>query len=1032
VTKLLFTTIGSLASQSAAQSALNANFTAIQTAFENTLSRDGTATNDMDASLDMNSNRILNLPAAVGNTEPVRFVDVQSFVDAAEAAQVASEAALDSFTDLYLGVKSVDPTLDNDGNALLTGALYFNNVTNEMMVYSGVIWEQVTLSAATIAALDAAVASALASEVAAGISETNASNSESNASSSASGASSSASTAITNAANAVVSASNASTSASNAATSESNAAASLVAVDAIETNVTAIYDSFDDVYLGAKPTPPTVDNDGDALTEGDLYYNNGTGLLYYFNGSIWTGLTNVGLLDVVDDLSPQLGGNLDLNSKNITGTGNLNYTGALTLTGDVALATTKGISWAAGDAVFRHSAGILTVAPGDLRVTTAGTNTASVATVGGTQTLTGKTVSSASNTLTLNLAAGTLTGTKAEFNTAVSDTDLLFTNDLGSTVQSYDATILVDADIGVNVQAYDSDLTTWAGLTSSTNAQSLVTAANYAAMRTLLDLEVGVDFYSTTAVDTAISNLSSVYQPLDSDLTAIAALTTTSYGIGALEKTTAGTAATYVGLGTADAVGFAGITNSGATALSGVISPTQITAQADDYAPTGLSTATTLRLDSDATRAITGLTGGASGRLILIHYIGTTSVTLKDENAGSTAANRFALLADVDLVTDACILLQYDATSSRWRIAGGSGSGGGSPTNAEYLVGALDGTLSAERLVTDTPFATWDIATAGIARVLTGDGTGLPSNIGLVASVASSALTIAIKGVDGNDPSATNPVFVPFRSPTAATGVPVVRRVIAANSLVISSGSTMGFTSATAGRLWIVAFDDAGTIRLGAINCLSGTSIYALRDSLLVSSTAEGGAGAADSAQVFYTGTAVTTKALRILGYMEWSAGLTTAGTWDIVPTTIQVSGLGVLRPNDFTLADASEMEAGTAIDRAVVPAYQHRHPGHLKAWVHFNGDGTVGIRRAFNVSSITDNGTGDYTVNFTTNFSAADYAMIGTCGQSAAGGPSGVVAHRQDTPVYSVSQNAIYTLRSTDAVLLDYPKVSVAYWGDQ
>ena len=929
MTKLLFTTIGSLASQSAAQSALNANFTAIQTAFENTLSRDGTATNDMDADLDMNSNRILNLPAAVGNTEPVRFVDVQSFVDAAEAAQVASEAALDSFTDLYLGVKSVDPTLDNDGNALLTGALYFNNVTNEMMVYSGVIWEQVTLSAATIAALDAAVASALASEVAAGISETNASNSESNASSSASGASSSASTAITNAANAVVSASNASTSASNAATSESNAAASLVAVDAIETNVTAIYDSFDDVYLGAKPTPPTVDNDGDALTEGDLYYNNGTGLLYYFNGSIWTGLTNVGLLDVVDDLSPQLGGNLDLNSKNITGTGNLNYTGALTLTGDVALATTKGISWAAGDAVFRHSAGILTVAPGDLRVTTAGTNTASVATVGGTQTLTGKTVSSASNTLTLNLAAGTLTGTKAEFNTAVSDTDLLFTNDLGSTVQSYDATILVDADIGVNVQAYDSDLTTWAGLTSSTNAQSLVTAANYAAMRTLLDLEVGVDFYSTTAVDTAISNLSSVYQPLDSDLTAIAALTTTSYGIGALEKTTAGTAATYVGLGTADAVGFAGITNSGATALSGVISPTQITAQADDYAPTGLSTATTLRLDSDATRAITGLTGGASGRLILIHYIGTTSVTLKDENAGSTAANRFALLADVDLVTDACILLQYDATSSRWRIAGGSGSGGGSPTTAEYLVGALDGTLSAERLVTDTPFATWDIATAGIARVLTGDGTGLPSNIGLVASVASSALTIAIKGVDGNDPSATNPVFVPFRSPTAATGVPVVRRVIAANSLVISSGSTMGFTSATAGRIWIVLFDDAGTLRLGAINCLttaagagSGrdvTAIYPLRDDLLVSSTAEGGAGAADSAQVFYTGTAVTTKALRILGYMEWSAGLTTAGTWDIVPTNIQLFGPGVSLPGNV-VAESYSATGTNASTTTTVP----------------------------------------------------------------------------------------------------------------
>jgi hypothetical protein len=53
---------------------------------------------------------------------------------------------------------------------------------------------------------------------------------------------------------------------------------------------------------------------------------------------------------------------------------------------------------------------------------------------------------------------------------------------------------VMDADVGVTVQAYDADLTTWAGLTPSANAQSLVTAADYAAMRTLLDVESGVDF----------------------------------------------------------------------------------------------------------------------------------------------------------------------------------------------------------------------------------------------------------------------------------------------------------------------------------------------------------------------------------------------------------------------------------------------------------------------------------------------------------------------------------------------------------
>lgn len=47
------------------------------------------------------------------------------------------------------------------------------------------------------------------------------------------------------------------------------------------------------------------------------------------------------------------------------------------------------------------------------------------------------------------------------------------------------------------------------------------------------------------------------------------------------------------------------------------------------------------------------------------------------------------------------------------------------------------------------------------------------------------------------------------------------------------------------------------------------------------------------------------------------------------------------------------------------------------KAWVNFNGTGTVAIRASGNVSSITDNGTGDYTVNFTTAFADANYCVV-------------------------------------------------------
>jgi hypothetical protein len=54
------------------------------------------------------------------------------------------------------------------------------------------------------------------------------------------------------------------------------------------------------------------------------------------------------------------------------------------------------------------------------------------------------------------------------------------------------------------------------------------------------------------------------------------------------------------------------------------------------------------------------------------------------------------------------------------------------------------------------------------------------------------------------------------------------------------------------------------------------------------------------------------------------------------------------------------------------------------RAWVNFNGTGTVSIRSSFNVSSITDNGTGDYTVNFTTAMPDANYSIQAT-GQRAA-----------------------------------------------
>jgi len=55
------------------------------------------------------------------------------------------------------------------------------------------------------------------------------------------------------------------------------------------------------------------------------------------------------------------------------------------------------------------------------------------------------------------------------------------------------------------------------------------------------------------------------------------------------------------------------------------------------------------------------------------------------------------------------------------------------------------------------------------------------------------------------------------------------------------------------------------------------------------------------------------------------------------------------------------------------------------RAWVNFNGTGTVAIRASYNVSSITDNGTGDYTVTFTTAFANTNYTSIATVSNNTA-----------------------------------------------
>lgn len=112
-----------------------------------------------------------------------------------------------------------------------------------------------------------------------------------------------------------------------------------------------------------------------------------------------------------------------------------------------------------------------------------------------------------------------------------------------------------------------------------------------------------------------------------------------------------------------DATGFRPAT---AFALLGDITPSQITSDQNDYNPTGLSTASILRLSSDAARALTGLQGGSDGRVLHIYNVGSFNITLTNASASSSAANRFDFGASIVIGAGQGVILYYDSTASRW------------------------------------------------------------------------------------------------------------------------------------------------------------------------------------------------------------------------------------------------------------------------------------------------------------------------------------------------------------------------------
>jgi hypothetical protein len=88
---------------------------------------------------------------AVANYIVTKAGEASTSATAASSSATASAASYDSFDDRYLGAKSSDPSVDNDGNTLLTGALYWNTSSNVMKVWTGSTWFNPNIAAGYLA-----------------------------------------------------------------------------------------------------------------------------------------------------------------------------------------------------------------------------------------------------------------------------------------------------------------------------------------------------------------------------------------------------------------------------------------------------------------------------------------------------------------------------------------------------------------------------------------------------------------------------------------------------------------------------------------------------------------------------------------------------------------------------------------------------------------------------------------------------------------------------------------------------------------
>lgn len=358
---------------------------------------------------------------------------------------------------------------------------------------------------------------------------------------------------------------------------------------------------------------------------------------------------------------------------------------------------------------------------------------------------------------------------------------------------------------------------------------------------------------------------------------------------------------------------------------------------------------------------------------------------------------------------------------TRGRITGLSGLVAGATYYLSATAGSLTSTAPANARVMGQADSTTSLIVTGSDA--NPDQASSSSAFGLSAAVSSNNLTLALTTASGSTPTAMDGVVLTFRDATVSTGTVTSVTVSAATTVVIPDTATLGTSNNVPFRYWVVAFNDAGTVRLGVINCAGSGTIYPLSGWGIASSTTIG--TGADSAQVFYSGTGVTSKAYTVIGYVTYESGLATAGTYGSAPTRVQPYDVTVPLPGravqevnvgySTETTNSTNVAADTGLTASVTPtsaANRVRVDVHQAGCDKAAGDAASGItvrllRGATQLSVIV--AAGGFTNSSLRN-------SFGTCSTSVLDAPGSSSAVTYKTTFFNVTNAASVTVQSNSA----------------